>query len=182
MGMHRDILHECRLPRRGFTGYPVNPCSLTKPFRNALPLAGRFKCLLSLQYLIVDCGIDAAAVDGRQRTALMAVAELGHTNIIKLLVDGGHCNISFKNSRIKTSWSKVAANGHDHAIRILFPKHRQEEVENRRSLMKPEFAAIIVMTTTPTTLSTFSTAPSIRNKTPLPTYHPLRFKTGLPPM
>jgi hypothetical protein len=31
-------------------------------------------------------------------------------------------------------------------------KHRQEEVENRRSLMKPELAAINVLTTTPTTL------------------------------
>jgi ankyrin repeat protein len=88
-----------------------------------VPLAGRFNCLLSLQYLIVDCEMDADAVDGRQRTALMVAAELGHTSIIKLLVDGGHCNIGFKNSRNETALSKAAANGHDHAIRILFPEH-----------------------------------------------------------
>jgi ankyrin repeat protein len=67
--------------------------------------------------------MDADAVDGHQRTALMAAAELGHTSIIKLLVDGGHCNISFKNSRNETALSKAAANGHGHAIRILFPEH-----------------------------------------------------------
>jgi ankyrin repeat protein len=88
-----------------------------------VPLAGRFNCLLSLQYLIIDCEMDADAVDSRQRTALMAAAELGHTSIIKLLVDGDQCNISFKNSRNETALSKAAANGHDHAIRILFPEH-----------------------------------------------------------
>jgi len=86
-------------------------------------LAGRFKCLSSLQYLIVDCKVDADSVDHRQRTALMAAAELGHTNIIKLLADGGHCNINFKNRNGETALSKAAANGHDHVIRILFPEH-----------------------------------------------------------
>lgn len=95
-----------------------------KKEKSYVTMASQFGCLSCLQYLIVDCKMDADFVDRRERTALMTAAEMGRTDIVKFLVDGGRCNGNYTNPKGESAVQKAAINGYEQIIHILSPQHQ----------------------------------------------------------